>query len=60
MKMQLDEQLRQQLTLFQRNEITEHHIYKKLASIAGPSDNRRILEQIADDELRHYSWKWPG
>jgi VIT1/CCC1 family predicted Fe2+/Mn2+ transporter len=52
--MELNEQLRQQLRIFQRNEITEHHIYTKLASMVGPSENRQILEQIAADELRHY------
>jgi hypothetical protein len=53
MKMELDEQLRQQQTLFQRNEITEHHIYTKLAGTVNP-ENSQVLEQIADDELRHY------
>jgi VIT1/CCC1 family predicted Fe2+/Mn2+ transporter len=52
--MELDERLRQQLTRFQRNEITEHHIYARLASTLSPSQNRQILEQIAADELRHY------
>ena len=51
--MELDEQMRQQLTIFQRNEITEHHIYKKLAGTVSP-ENRQVLEQIAADELRHY------
>lgn len=55
--MELDEQLRQQLTLFQRNEITEHHIYTRLAGTVGP-ENKQVLEQIAADELRHYhAWK---
>jgi len=55
--MELDEQLRRQLTLFQRNEITEHHIYTKLAGAVSP-ENRPVLEQIAADELRHYhAWK---
>jgi VIT1/CCC1 family predicted Fe2+/Mn2+ transporter len=53
MKIKLDEQLRQQLTLFQRNEITEYHIYTKLAGIVSP-ENSQVLEQIAADELRHY------
>lgn len=51
--MELDEQLRRQLTIFQRNEITEHHIYIKLAGTVS-SENRQVLEQIAADELRHY------
>ena len=57
MKMELDERLRQQLSIFQRNEITEHHIYTKLAGTVSP-ENKQVLEQIADDELRHYhEWK---
>jgi rubrerythrin len=51
--MELDEQLRQQLSIFQRNEITEHHIYTDLAGTVSP-ENRQVLEQIAADELRHY------
>jgi VIT1/CCC1 family predicted Fe2+/Mn2+ transporter len=43
---------------FQRIEITEHHIYKRLARSIKDSENSRILDQIADDELRHYDdWK---
>ncbi len=46
------------LLLFQRNEITENHIYLRLARMARDEKNRRILEQIAKDELRHYhEWK---
>ncbi len=52
--MELDEQLRQQLIVFQRDEITEYHIYNRLASATSSSENRRILDQIAQDELRHY------
>lgn len=51
--MELDEQLGRQLAIFQRNEITEHHIYKKLAGTVSP-ENRQVLEQIAADELQHY------
>jgi VIT1/CCC1 family predicted Fe2+/Mn2+ transporter len=43
---------------FQRNEITEHHIYKHLSVKVSGIKNRRILSQIADDEMRHYNvWK---
>jgi VIT1/CCC1 family predicted Fe2+/Mn2+ transporter len=46
------------LETFQRIEITEHHIYKRLARSIKDPKNRDILEQIADDELRHYDdWK---
>ena len=46
------------LESFQRIEITEHHIYKRLAKSVKDPENRLILEKIADDELRHYEdWK---
>jgi vacuolar iron transporter family protein len=43
--------LREKLLGFQKNEITEHHIYSKLAEKVKSPVNRRILEDIADDEL---------
>ncbi|MBN1674998.1 MAG: VIT1/CCC1 transporter family protein [Kiritimatiellae bacterium] len=56
--MALGEQLRRQLLEFQRNEITEAEIYRKLASIQDEPGNRHILESIAADERRHYEqWK---
>ena len=43
---------------FQRIEITEHNIYKRLAKSIKDPENSKILDQIADDELRHYEdWK---
>jgi len=54
----MNETLTKKLLLFQRNEITEHHIYNRLAQYAGDEKNRRILEKIAKDEKRHYhEWK---
>jgi len=56
--MSISEEIRQRLLTFQKNEITEHHIYRMLARIVGSPQNRRILENIADDELRHYGqWR---
>jgi VIT1/CCC1 family predicted Fe2+/Mn2+ transporter len=46
--------LRDQLKVFQKNEITEHHIYMRLARSTKISENKRILEEIAGDELDHY------
>lgn len=46
------------ITGFQKNEITEHHIYKNLARRVEGVKNRRIFAQISEDELRHYNvWK---
>ena len=56
--MSISEEMRQQLLAFQKNEITEHHIYRRLARRVSSPENRRILENIADDELRHYGqWR---
>ena len=55
--MDISKELREQLLVYQRNEITEHHIYKRLAGTIKSPENKRVLEKIADDELRHY-WRW--
>ncbi len=42
----------------QKSEINEHFIYRKLAQSVGDAENRKVLEKIAADELRHYNfWK---
>lgn len=42
----------------QRDEITEHHIYRRLVDSAPESETRQVLTRLADDELRHYRiWK---
>ncbi len=56
--MEITEEIRQKILIFQRTEITEHHIYSKLAKKINTPENAKILQQIADDELRHYhGWK---
>lgn len=56
--MELDETIHQRLMTFQRIEITEHYIYRRLAKVIRSVENQQILEQIAQDELRHYrDWK---
>lgn len=40
----------------QRNEITEHFIYQKLAQSISDSHNKEVLERIANDELKHYNF----
>lgn len=47
-------EIRKQLTVAQREEITEYHIYSKLAEQTRDSENRKVLKQIAADELKHY------
>jgi vacuolar iron transporter family protein len=56
--MKISESGRKQLLCFQRNEITEYHIYRRLAGKTKDPANRDILLRIAEDELRHHNeWK---
>ncbi len=54
----LDNKTRKTILRAQKNEITEYHIYRKLAhSMKGPY-NKIILNRVAKDEMRHYHlWK---
>ena len=50
--------MKKQLLGYQRCEITEHYIYRRLARIQKSPENRKILGRIAEDEKRHYyQWK---
>ncbi|MCC6271217.1 MAG: VIT1/CCC1 transporter family protein [Microbacteriaceae bacterium] len=54
----ISEDIRKKILLFQETEITEYHIYKRLAKRINSIENAKILDQIAEDELRHYKgWK---
>ena len=46
--------VRKQVIQAQRNEVTEYHIYKRLARRAQSENVKQVLEKIANDELRHY------
>jgi VIT1/CCC1 family predicted Fe2+/Mn2+ transporter len=54
----LGEETRKLILGSQKNEITEHIIYEKLSKSTKNPQNKRILKQIASDELKHYNfWK---
>jgi VIT1/CCC1 family predicted Fe2+/Mn2+ transporter len=54
----VSKETREKLLAYQRNEITEHHIYSMLAKAVKSPENRRVLEKIANDELKHYqNWR---
>jgi VIT1/CCC1 family predicted Fe2+/Mn2+ transporter len=56
--MNINKEIREKLLVYQKNEITEHHIYIKLARTVKSPENRQILAKIANDELRHYrDWR---
>jgi VIT1/CCC1 family predicted Fe2+/Mn2+ transporter len=49
---------RKKLLTYQENEITEHHIYKRLAQAVDSPENSQVLNDIAEDELSHYhEWR---
>lgn len=42
----------------QRNEITEHIVYKNLAQLIKGHKNKEVLKRISNDEMKHYEfWK---
>lgn len=53
----VSEQLKERISGFQRDEVTEYHIYRMLADAAGDSPNAGIFRKMADQELGH-SRKW--
>jgi len=56
--MQITEDIRNKIIQFQQTEITEYHIYKRLAKRIKSPENAKILDRIAEDEKRHYEgWK---
>jgi len=52
----LDEEVENIILNAQRNEITEHFIYERLAQSVKDLQNKEVLKRISDDELRHYSF----
>jgi vacuolar iron transporter family protein len=55
---QVNPTLEATLLALQQGEITEYHIYRKIASVQKVPHNREVLERIAQEELGHYAiWK---
>ena len=52
--MPISDEIRKELIKAQRNEITEYHVYQRIAAILPDEENRLIIEEIAEDEKRHY------
>lgn len=50
----LTPKVRAQIIKAQRAEVTEYHIYKRLSRKIKNESNKKILNDIAEDELRHY------
>jgi len=52
----ISDALRRDLLTAQQNEITEHHIYLRLADREKDPKNAEIMRHIARDERRHYDF----
>lgn len=54
----MDESMKEKILSFQKNEITEHHIYNKLGEVTEDEHNRDILQRIGREEKKHHDfWK---
>ncbi len=51
----MDAALRSRVRVAARNEITEYHIYRRIAARTKHAGNRAILEKIAEQEKWHYA-----
>jgi VIT1/CCC1 family predicted Fe2+/Mn2+ transporter len=52
----LDEEVEKIILNAQRNEITEHFIYERLAQSVKDLQNKEVLKRISSDELKHYNF----
>jgi len=56
--MGLDQETMSAIAMFQKDEITEHHIYARIATATPDSHNREVLDAISAQEYEHYLiWK---
>lgn len=55
----LSRRLVKKICLFQKTEITEQIIYKRLSQSVRDKHNSEVLSRIAQEELRHYNF-WKG
>lgn len=54
----LNNKIKEEIVNIQENEISEYFIYKKLSNSIKDVNNKKILEQISNEELKHYNlWK---
>jgi VIT1/CCC1 family predicted Fe2+/Mn2+ transporter len=56
--MEVSAEISNELLKAQRTEITEYHVYTRIARTLPDENNRQIVEQIGQDEKRHHDiWK---
>jgi len=50
------EHIMKQIYIAQKNEITEYHVYSNIAKGVKDKKNRKVLQDIANEELAHYKF----
>jgi vacuolar iron transporter family protein len=56
--MAISAEIRKELLKAQKSEITEYHVYQQIAQTLPDEENRKIVEEIGEDEKRHHHiWK---
>lgn len=45
----------EKLLMDQQDEITAHHLYKKIADYVKDESNAKIIREVSEDELEHYN-----
>jgi VIT1/CCC1 family predicted Fe2+/Mn2+ transporter len=53
---ELDKSVQNHILNNQQDEINSYHIYKKLAKSLKNEHNAKIMDQISEDELKHYDY----
>ena len=52
---QIPVEITKQIKKMQKGEITEYYIYKRISKRIKSQENKNILDEIADDELKHFN-----
>lgn len=50
----MEEKTRKEIIAFQRGEITNHHLYNRLANRIKDENNAKVLREMAKTEMEHY------
>lgn len=54
----IEKDVQRKILHFQKAEITEYRIYERLSKSVKDPNNKKVLQSIADEELKHYNfWK---
>ncbi len=51
----MEKKMKVKLLKDQQNEINAYHLYHKISKFIKDDNNRKIVEHVADDEMKHYN-----